>query len=89
MIDINKDSKGNTYIITRTDSEGFHTQINVTFNDLVVLAHKIAYRLKENALEQQKQIKVYKRLLNSKRWKLDHLELNNEPEQRVSATTKQ
>jgi hypothetical protein len=34
MVTIEKDKKGNTYIITRTDAEGFHQQINMTEEDL-------------------------------------------------------
>lgn len=40
MIDIKKDKKSTTWIITRTDSEGFHRQMNVTedeMNELVRL----------------------------------------------------
>ncbi len=34
MVSIEKDKKGNTFIITRTDSEGFHKQINLTEQEM-------------------------------------------------------
>ena len=34
MVDIKKDSKSPTYIITRTDCEGFHHQINLTKEEM-------------------------------------------------------
>lgn len=34
MIDIKKDTKSATYIITKTDSEGFHHQLNVTAEEI-------------------------------------------------------
>lgn len=41
MIEINKDSKSKTWIITKTDSEGFHHQINVTKEELLQLGENI------------------------------------------------
>lgn len=40
MIEISKDRKSPTWIITKTDSEGFHHQINVTKLELIELARK-------------------------------------------------
>lgn len=40
MIDIKKDNKSSTWIITKTDGEGFHHQLHVTedeMNELVRL----------------------------------------------------
>lgn len=37
MIEINKDKKSSTWILTRTDSEGFHRQINMTKEELLDL----------------------------------------------------
>ena len=34
MIEIIKDKKSPTWIITTADSEGFHRQLNVTFNEM-------------------------------------------------------
>ena len=34
MVTLEKDKKGNTFIVTTTDSEGFHRQINLTEDDL-------------------------------------------------------
>ena len=44
MIDIKKDSKSPTYIVTRTDNEGFHYQLHLTENELMDLA-KYAIRV--------------------------------------------
>lgn len=35
MISIKKDSKSDTYILTQTDSEGFHKQMHLTWQELV------------------------------------------------------
>ncbi len=51
MIEINKDSKSKTWIITKTDSEGFHHQINVTIEELFELG-KACFR----ALDQEPEI---------------------------------
>lgn len=40
MVDIRPDRKGNTWILTKTDSEGFHYQVALTedeMNELVRL----------------------------------------------------
>ena len=34
MVEITKDKKGKTWIVTTTDSEGFHRQINMTKDEL-------------------------------------------------------
>ena len=34
MIELKKDKKSTTWIITTTDSEGFHRQLNMSANDL-------------------------------------------------------
>ena len=41
MVTLQKDHKGKTYIITHTDSEGFHRQLNLTRNDLLHLMNLI------------------------------------------------
>lgn len=40
MIDITKDRKSSTWIITKTDSEGFHLQMNVTKDEIKELVRK-------------------------------------------------
>jgi len=40
MIEIKKDKKSPTYVITRTDNEGFHHQLNVTPAELCELVRK-------------------------------------------------
>lgn len=38
MVELTKDKKSSTWILTRTDNEGFHRQVNLTaeeLNDLV------------------------------------------------------
>ena len=37
MVTLQKDHKGKTYIITVTDAEGFHRQMNLTRDDLLHL----------------------------------------------------
>ena len=37
MVTLKKDHKGKTWIITVTDSEGFHRQLNLTRDDLLHL----------------------------------------------------
>lgn len=39
MIEIKKDSKSSTYIITRTDNEGFHRQIQLTEDEMLKLTY--------------------------------------------------
>ena len=34
MVELTKDKKSDTWIITRTDSKGFHMQMNVTLMDI-------------------------------------------------------
>lgn len=41
MVELTKDSKCNTYIITHTDAEGYHRQINLTRDDLLHLMNLI------------------------------------------------
>ena len=41
MVTLQKDQKGKTYIITHTDAEGFHRQLNLTRNDLLHLMNLI------------------------------------------------
>jgi hypothetical protein len=41
MVTLTKDSKGKTYIITVTDTEGFHRQLNLTSDDLLHLMNLI------------------------------------------------
>ena len=38
MISITKDRKSATYIITRTDKEGYHRQMNVSEEEIMELA---------------------------------------------------
>lgn len=40
MIEIAKDKKSSIFIITTTDSEGFHRQINVTKEDMDCLVEQ-------------------------------------------------
>ena len=37
MIEISKDSKSQTLVITKTDNEGFHSQLHVTRQELIEL----------------------------------------------------
>lgn len=37
MVELTKDRKGKTYIITHTDAEGYHRQLNLTSDDLLHL----------------------------------------------------
>ena len=37
MVEISKDSKSQTLIITKTDNEGFHSQLHVTRKELIEL----------------------------------------------------
>ena len=37
MVEIKKDKKGSTWILTKTDMEGFHRQMNLTEEELVEL----------------------------------------------------
>ena len=41
MVTLTKDSKGDTYIITNTDAEGYHRQLNLTRDDLLHLMNLI------------------------------------------------
>ena len=41
MVTLQKDHKGKTYIITVTDAEGFHRQLNLTRDDLLHLMNLI------------------------------------------------
>ena len=41
MVDIKKDKKGPTWILTKTDKEGFHRQINLTEEEIVELLEKL------------------------------------------------
>ena len=58
MISIKKDSKSDTYILTQTDSEGFHKQMHLTWKDLVDIETFIAHVNLENRLKQ-----IYKRTI--------------------------
>ena len=40
MIEISKDGKSPTWIITKTDSEGYHRQLNVTKDEIKELVRK-------------------------------------------------
>ena len=37
MVTLTKDRKGDTWIITSTDAEGYHRQLNLTSDDLLHL----------------------------------------------------
>ena len=41
MVTLTKDSKGETWIITHTDAEGFHRQMSLTRDDLLNLMNLI------------------------------------------------
>lgn len=47
MIEITKDKKSGMYIITRTDSEGFHKQMTLTKEEIITLKELINGKLKE------------------------------------------
>ena len=48
MIEITKDKKSPTWIITKTDSEGFHHQLSVTIDELEELAFKAKIELQRH-----------------------------------------
>lgn len=37
MVELVKDKKSPTYVLTKTDNEGFHRQLNLTVDDLIHL----------------------------------------------------
>ena len=41
MVTLTKDRKGDTWIITSTDAEGYHRQLNLTSDDLLHLMNLI------------------------------------------------
>lgn len=41
MVTLTKDRKGDTWIITRTDAEGYHRQLNLTRDELLHLMNLI------------------------------------------------
>jgi hypothetical protein len=41
MVTLTKDRKGTTWIITHTDAEGYHRQMNLTRDDLLHLMNLI------------------------------------------------
>lgn len=43
MITIDKDKKSQTWIITKTDKEGFHSQINVTEEEIHELGELLVH----------------------------------------------
>lgn len=43
MIEVQRDNKSPTWIITKTDSEGFHRQLQLTEEELRQLFDSIAY----------------------------------------------
>ena len=47
MVDISKDRKGRTWIITRTDGEGFHHQLHLTEQEMDELARLWTERLEQ------------------------------------------
>ena len=47
MVDIRPDRKGHTWIITRTDDEGFHHQLNLTEQEMDELARLWTERLQQ------------------------------------------
>ena len=51
MIEISKDGKSPTWIITKTDSEGFHHQINVTKEELLELGEAVFEALYKEAID--------------------------------------
>ena len=40
-VDLNKDGKSDMWIVTRTDSEGFHSQLTLTRDELLELYYTI------------------------------------------------
>ena len=47
MIKLTKDIKSQTYLITRTDNEGFHRQLNITGAEMVDLNKQIMLALED------------------------------------------
>jgi hypothetical protein len=47
MVDIRPDRKGRTWIITRTDGEGFYHQLNLTEQEMDELARLWTERLEQ------------------------------------------
>lgn len=42
MIDVQKDKKSPTWILTKTDKEGFHKQLHLDFDEMLELNSQIA-----------------------------------------------
>ena len=42
MVEIQKDKKSPTWILTKTDKEGFHHQLNLDFDEMLELNSQIA-----------------------------------------------
>ena len=47
MIKLTKDRKSQTYLITLTDNEGFHRQLNMTWAEMVDLNKQIMLALED------------------------------------------
>ncbi len=45
MVDLSKDKKSSTWVVTRTDNEGFHQQLYVTAKELRELLKLIVYKI--------------------------------------------
>ena len=51
MITVKRDHKSNNnFIITKTDNEGYHSQLNLTKDELRVLKNEILFIFSENEL---------------------------------------
>lgn len=50
MIEITKDKKSSTWILTKTDSEGYHRQMNLTDSEI----EQITIILSKNAMEKKR-----------------------------------
>lgn len=62
MVELTKDKKSGMWIVTTTDSEGFHRQLNLTDEDMMSLIGKYAIMksFKQSLEEEVKRIKEIK-----------------------------
>lgn len=54
MVELSRDKKSDTWLITTTDSEGFHRQLNITDTDLARLFTKYTITKMEEYLYDNK-----------------------------------
>ena len=50
MIEVRRDKKSSSFIIIRTDNEGFHRQLEISDSEIKVLLHMLSIYSNENNL---------------------------------------